>query len=312
MAGTAVHNVAIIGAGLMGFGVGVEFARFGYQVTLFNRTSESSQNAMRQAREALDLMAETELISSAEANDAYRRLRPATDLAAAAEGSHYVLESVAELPHVKMDIFAALDRLCPPETILATNTSGLSLTDIATATRHPERTVVTHYFQPPHLIPLVEVVGGQRTSPETIRRTAEILRGLRKRVAVIDVEIPGFVGNRIQGAIRSEVHSLVDKGVCTPQMIDDIIQFGFGRRMAYTGYFKRMDLIGLDFSYTAAKGQGRSVWPPLAEHVERGELGMKSGKGFYEWRGDSAAALHRRMNMELIRLLKQDMKDGTI
>src|SRR5262245_39870104 len=312
MAGTAIHNVAVVGAGLMGFGVGVEFARFGYQVTLFNRTPGSSQNAMRQARDALDLMAETKLISLAEADDAYKRLRPTTDLTDAVSGSHYVLESVAELPHVKKEIFAALDQLCPPETILATNTSGLSLTDIATATKHPERTVVTHYFQPPHLIPLVEVVGGQRTSPETIQRTAEILRGLRKRVAVIDVEIPGFVGNRIQGAIRSEVQSLVDKGVCTPQMIDDIIQFGIGRRMAYTGCFKRMDLIGLDFLYTAAKGQGRPVWPPLAAHVERGELGMKSGKGFYDWPADSAAALHRRMNMELIRLLKQDMKDGTI
>src|SRR5262245_3810061 len=198
MADTAVHNVAIIGAGLMGFGVGVEFARFGYQVALYNRTAESSQSAMRQAREALDLMAETELISIADANGAYKRLRPTTDLAAAAKGAHYVVESVAELPRVKKDIFAALDRLCPPETILATNTSGLSLTDIATATRHPQRTVVTHYFQPPHLIPLVEVVGGQKTSPETIRRTAEILRGLRKRVVVIDVEIPGFAGNRIQ------------------------------------------------------------------------------------------------------------------
>lgn len=307
-----IDNVAVIGAGLMGFGVGVEFARFGYQVALFNRTPETSKQAMQQARGALDLMVETELMSGAEADEAYRRLRPTTDLAEAARGAQYVVESVAELPDLKKEIYAALDQICPPPAILATNTSGLSITDIATATKHPERTVVTHYFQPPHFIPLVEVVGGQKTSRDTIERTARILRGMRKRVAIIDVELPRHVGNRIQGVIRGEVESLVDKGVCTPQMIDDIIQFGFGRRMAYTGYFKRLDLVGLDFRYTAAKGQGIPVWPPIAEHVERGELGMKSGKGFYDWPGDSAEALHRKMNLELIRLMKQDMQDGSI
>ena len=307
-----IDNVAVIGAGLMGFGVGVEFARFGYQVALFNRSPETSRQAMRQARQALDLMVETELMSGAEADDAYRRLRPTTDMAEAARGAQYVVESVAELPDLKKEVYAALDQICPPPAILATNTSGLSITDIATATVHPERTVVTHYFQPAHFIPLVEVVGGQKTSRDTIERTARILRGMRKRVAVIDVELPRHVGNRIQGVIRSEVESLIDKGVCTPQMLDAIIEFGFVRRMAYTGYFKRLDLVGLDFRYTAAKGQGIPVWPPIAERVERGEFGMKSGKGFYDWPGDSAEALHRKMNLELIRLMKQDMQDGSI
>ncbi|MBA7682017.1 hypothetical protein ES703_90363 [subsurface metagenome] len=95
-------------------------------------------------------------------------------------------------------------------------------------------------------------------------------------------------------------------------MIDDIISFGFGRRMAYTGYFKRLDLIGLDFLYTAAKGRGQEPWGPIAERVERGELGMKSGKGFYDWPGGAAMRLHRRLNMELIRLMKQDMEEGSI
>ena len=307
-----IDRVAIIGAGLMGFGIGVEFARFGYEVALFNRTPETSRNAMVQAREALDLMVEADLISGDEADAAYKRLRPTTDLAEAARGAQYVVESVAELPDVKKEVFAALDEICPPPAILATNTSGLSITDIATATKHPERTVVTHYFQPAHFIPVVEVVGGRETSPATAERTARVLRGMRKKAVVIDVELPRFIGNRIQGAIAREIESLIDQGACTPEMIDEIIQFGFGRRMAYTGYFKRLDLIGLDFRYTVAKGQGLPVWPPVAERVERGELGMKTGKGFYDWPGDSAQALHRKMNLELIRLMKQDMKEGTI
>ena len=128
----------------------------------------------------------------------------------------------------------------------------------------------------------------------------------------MDIELSGFAGNRIQRAIGGEAQSLVDQGVATPQMIDDIISFGFGRRMAYTGYFKRLDLIGLDFIYTAVKERGEQPWGPIAERVGRGELGVKSGRGFYDWPGDAAKQLHRKVNKELIRLMQQDMANGAI
>jgi len=307
-----IERVAVIGAGLMGLGIGVEFACFGYPVNIYNTTEATSQQAMERAHEALDLMVETELISGGEAKAAYSRIRPTTDLADAASGCDYVVESVLELLPLKQEIFAKLDELCPPPAILATNTSGLRVTDIAARARHPERILATHYFQPPHFVPLVEVVGGDKTERRVVELVARVLRGLRKKVVVIDIELPGFVGNRIQGAIAREIRSLVDQGVCPPAVIDDIISFGFGRRMAYTGYFKRLDLIGLDFTYTSAKGRGQEPWQPIAERVERGELGMKSGKGFYDWPGDTARQLHRRLNMELIRLMKQDMADGSI
>ena len=309
---TEIKRVAVIGAGLMGLGIGVEFARFGYQVSLYNTSQASSDNSRQRARQDLDLMVETELIPRAEARAAYQRLHFTTDLAEAASGADYVVESVLEVLSLKHQIFAKLDELCPPPAILATNTSGFLVTEIASVTKHPERILAAHYFQPPHFIPLVEVVGGKKTERWAIDRTVTILRGLRKKVVVIDKELPGFVGNRIQGAIGREIQSLVDQGVATPQMIDDIISFGFGRRMAYTGYFRRLDLIGLDFVYTSAKERGLPPWKPVAERVERGELGMKTGKGFYKWSGDSTEKLHRRQNTELIRLMKQDMADGAI
>jgi 3-hydroxybutyryl-CoA dehydrogenase len=309
---TAIKRVAAIGAGLMGLGIGVEFARFGYQVSLYNTSQASSANSRQRARQDLDLMVETELIPRAEARAAYQRLHFTTDLTEAASGADYVVESVLEVLSLKHQIFARLDELCPPPAILAINTSGFLVTDIASVTKHPERILATHYFQPPHFIPLVEVVGGKKTERWAIDRTVGILRGLHKKVVVIDKELPGFIGNRLQGVIGREVRSLVDQGAATPQMIDDIISFGFGRRMAYTGYFKRMDLIGLDFVYTSAKERGLPPWKPVAERVERGELGMKTGKGFYEWPADSAEKLHRRLNTELIRLMKQDMADGAI
>ncbi len=307
-----IERVAVIGAGLMGLGIGVEFARFGYQVSLYNTTEATSKRAMERAGEDLDLMVETQLLTAEEAKAAYNRLRPTTDLEDAASGADYVIESVLEILSLKQKIFAKLDGICPPPAILATNTSGFTLTDIASVAKHPERILATHYFQPPHFVPLVEVVGGEKTDRELVELVARVLRGLRKKVAVIDIELPGFVGNRIQGVIAREIQSLVDKGVCSPEMIDDIISFGFGRRMAYTGYFKRLDLIGLDFLYTVAKGRGREAWGPIAERVERGELGMKSGKGFYNWPGDTAKQFLRQFDIELIRLMKKDMEAGLI
>jgi len=312
MAEEGIERVAVIGAGLMGFGVAVEFARFGYPVTIYNTREETSRVAMQNAREALDLMAETELITPAEAEAAYGRLHPTTDMEEAAKGADFVHESVSEVLELKKSVFVQLDRLCPQPVILATNTSGLRVTDIASATQHPERVVATHYFQPPHFVPLVEVCGGEKTDRSVIEKTVKMLRGLRKKVAVMNVELPGFVGNRIQGAIAREIRSLVEQGIPYPEIIDDVISYGFGRRMAYTGYFKRMDLIGLDFSATAARGRGLELWKPIAEHVDRGEYGMKTGKGFYEWPGDSARQLHRWLNTELIRLMKQDMEAGRI
>jgi len=172
MAGKQIKRVAVIGAGLMGAGVAAEFARFGYDVAMYNTKKESSERAMSQAREALDLMTETKLITKRQADAGCNRLHPTTDLEEAALGADFVHESVLELLSLKKEIFAKLDKICPPPTVLATNTSGFRVTDIASATEHPERVVATHYFQPPQFVPLVEVVPGQKTDPASIRRVA--------------------------------------------------------------------------------------------------------------------------------------------
>ena len=118
--------------------------------------------------------------------------------------------------------------------------------------------------------------------------------------------------NRLQNAIQREIRNLVDSGVCSPEMIDDVISFGFGRRMAYTAYFKRMDIIGLDFIYNTTKAGGYEQWPLIAERVERGDIGVKSGKGIYDWSEGRDKKLQRHTNLELIRLMKQDMEAGLI
>lgn len=307
-----IKKVAVIGAGLMGFGVGIEFARFGYDVSLYNRSQETSREAMTRSREALDLMAETELITAAEADAAYGRLQPTTDIDEAARGADFVHEAAAERIDVKHEVFALLDEICPPSVILATNTSSLLVTDIAKATKHPERVLATHYFQPPHLVPMVEVVGGEKTDPAMIEKAISLLKGLRKRVAYIDVEIPCFIGNSIQRAISTEIMSLVAQGIKMPELIDDVITYGFGRRLAYTGYFQRMDVVGLDFGAAIARSHGAEPWGPVKERVDRGDYGIKTGKGFYDWSDGRGEAFNRRINTELIRLMKHDMEAGNI
>jgi 3-hydroxybutyryl-CoA dehydrogenase len=312
MAGQEIKRVAVVGAGQMGFGVATEFARFGYEVTMYNTRKETSQRSMMWAKEALDVMVENELIDRNDADAAYKRLHPITDLEEAVKNADFVHESVSELLPLKQEIFGKLDRLCPPPIILATNTSGLRLSDIASATRHPERVLATHYFQPPHFIPLVEVVPTQKTEPAIVEKTITLMRGMHKKVVYIPVDVPAFIGNRIQGAIGREIQWLVDNNIATPEMIDDAIQYGFGRRMTYTAYFKQADIRGLDFSYNIAKGHGAKAWKPIAEHVERGELGIESGRGFYDWPGDKGEKFLHHYYSELIRLMKQDIENGLI
>lgn len=309
---TGIKHVAIIGAGQMGYGIGLEFARFGYQVSLYNTSQATSKKAMERTGADLELMVQAQLLTAEEATNTYKRLRPTTDIVDAASGADYVVESVLEALPLKQEVLAKIDEICPPPAILTTNTSGLRVTDIASLAKHPQRILAAHYFLPPHFVPLVEVAGGEKTDRKVVELTAKILRGLRKKVVIIDVEIPKFVGNRIQEALFSEIKSLVDRGICSPSMIDDVISFGFGRRLAYVGVFKRLDMIGLDFVYSVMSGWGQEPWKPVAEYYERGELGMKTRKGFYDWPDDTAARLEKRLKTELVRLMKQDMEEGAI
>lgn len=306
-----IKHVAVIGAGMMGSGIGIEFARFGYEVNLYDIKEAASQKAMAQARDDLDLMVEMQLLTGEEAKASYTRLHPTIDFVQAASGADYVIEAAPELLHLKQEIFTRLDEICPPPAILATTTSGLSATDIASAAKHPERILVTHYFGPPHFIPLVEVFRGERTDPQVVETVTRLLRRVRKKVIVIDIEQLTKVGNRLQLAMDQEIHALVDKGI-SPTVVDDIITFGFGRRLPFIGYFQRMDVVGLDGRLERYASSGRKPWAPIVERAKRGELGVKTGKGFYDWPGDTAQRLNRRLNTGLIRLMKQDMDEGLI
>ena len=306
-----IQNITIIGAGLMGLGIGVEYARFGYDVKLYNTGKASSEAAKQRAKEILDLMVKTRLLTRSAANAAGKRLTYYTDIKETVRGADLVVESVLENQPLKQAIFAELDAICPPPVLLCTNTSSLRVTEIAARAKHPERILATHYTQPPHFAPLVEVVAGDKTDPAIVPGVVEMLRKMHKMVVVCK-DTPRFLQNRIQRAIGQECQAMVDEGLATPEMIDRVICYGFGRRMGYTGYFKRLDLIGLDFASGLDKAKGLQPWPPIAEHVARGETGMASGKGFYDWPPEKREQFLLWYHTELIRLMQQNIAQGDI
>lgn len=311
-----IKNVAVIGAGKMGSGIGVDFARFGYNVVLQDPYDEALNNSMESIREYLDLMVETELMTVDEANDSYGRISTRNNLADAVKDIDYVVEAAPEDLALKQMLFEELDELCPSYVALATNSSTKRAENCALkAKNHPERILITHYWYPAPFIPMVEVIGGKMTDPEVLTRVAKLLRTLRKKVILQELENPdgpaGW-GNALQQPMEAVARKLVNEMGCDPQTMDDLMRFGIGRRFHLGAIFKRYDMVGLDFYYNAAKSRGEEAWGPIKERVEKGDVGVKSGKGFYEWPGDSAKKFNRQYNLDLISMMKQDMERGDI
>ena len=265
------------GAGQMAAGIALEFARFGYTGGLYGRREAGLQDCIKTAREDLQLMVETESITAEVAGAALGRIQPTTDIATAVSGAFHVVEAVAEDLALKQQIFSKLDELCPAEVTLASNSSGLKVDDCAaTAKNHPERILITHYWQPAHLIPLVEVIGGTGTDKQVLDRAADLLRSVRKRVVVQELEMktmPAGWGNALTWALGDTARKIIDQGGCSPQVVDDLIRFGWGRRMAYTAIYIRCDLTAWIFWYPR-----RSARPEnLGAHIKKGSIAANWG-----------------------------------
>jgi 3-hydroxybutyryl-CoA dehydrogenase len=217
-----------------------------------------------------------------------------------------VVECVFENLELKRQVFQELDNLCPERTILASNTSTLLPSKLASATRRPDKVLVTHYYNPPYLLPLVEMVRGEKTSEETITTMHALLTKVGKSPAIVEKEVPGFIGNRLQAVLVQEALSIVQQGIASPHDVDAVIKNGFGRRLAVAGVFEIFDLAGWDLVLAALQYLGpdaersMDIRSFLEEKVERGELGVKTGKGFYEWTPDSIEALRQRIARGLI------------
>jgi len=303
------ERVAVIGGGMMGAGVAQVFAAAGHRVALQDLFPEALERAPGTIRGNLSLLAGHGLFAADGVEAAVARVRTTTDLAAAVDGADFVIECVFEDLALKQDVFEQLDGVCPPETILCTNTSVMSIAEIGARTRHKERVVGTHFWNPPYLIPLVEVVRTEQVDPEVVERTMAILRAAGKHPIDCKKDVPGFVANRLQHALWREAISIVEHGIADAATVDESIRFGPGLRLPILAPMENADMIGLDLTlaihdyilpHLEASG---APSPLLREKVGAGDLGFKTGSGFQEWSEETAEASRQRLVKYLVHVL---------
>ncbi len=240
-----IKKVGVVGSGVMGFGIAINFALWGYPTLMCDLSDEILAQAMKNVEQALALFIEGELITRQQAQEAISRISATTDLAEVARRSDFITEAIVERSRDKRNLFNQLDALCPPHTILASNTSRLVLSDFGAEVKRQDKLVITHYFAPPHIVPGVEVAKGPGASDETFNLTCALMKRVRKIPIRVLKELPGYLLNRIQGAMAREALHLWAEGVATAEDIELGITATFGFRMPHEGPFKHYDLAGI-------------------------------------------------------------------
>lgn len=288
-------QAAVVGAGVMGAGIAHVLAAAGASVVLFDPDPAALQGALARIEAMAGALGQ-------EIAPVKARLSTTTELAEAAADARIVIEAGPEQLSVKREIFAALLDLAPDRAVLASNTSAIPIRDIAAGVSGSERILGTHFWHPPQLVPLVEVIQSDATSPEAVDWTIALLAVSGMRPVRIRADVPGFVGNRLQHALKREAIALVAAGVCDAETLDTVVTSGFGIRLGILGPLEQADLGGLDLTYKIhqvvmpALDNTPVPHPYLAAKVERGELGAKTGRGFGEWTPERARA--RRQEVE--------------
>lgn len=292
LASVAIERVLVVGAGAMGAQIALVCALAGYPTTLADIDSAQLTKADADLRALLARRVDKQRLTPAQADAALAKLRYSVDLENAAADADLVIEAVIEKLDIKRELMAKLDRLTPPQAILASNSSGFVPSQLADATTRPDRVCNLHFFNPAMVMRCVEVVRGPRTSTETISAAVQLVERLGKTPVVLDKEIPGFVANRILGAVRDEAIALLENDIASVEAIDTACRTALGYPM---GPFELMDLTGIDIGYYTKTARFAESGDPadkpsrsVTALVERGELGRKTGLGWYAYRPDGS------------------------
>lgn len=308
------ETVAIFGAGTMGHSIALSAAWAGYAVKVWGINEEDIDRARQGILEKVSVLRGFEAMNADDEQSVIQNIRFSVSKNDVLADATFVIEAVPEMLSLKQEFFQELDEVCPSKVILASNTSGLSPTQIAALTKHPERTVVTHFWNPAHLIPLVEVVRGEQTSDATVKRSLKLLLSMYKKPIVVNKDILGSVGNRLQYALFREAQYIYEQGVASIEDIDAAVQYSLGRRLPVTGPFLTADMGGLDVFHAISSylfpdlSTTQGSLDKMKELVEHGHYGQKTGKGFYEWTAAFSERMNKERERELIQWLKRDMQ----
>ncbi|MGC2122445.1 MAG: 3-hydroxyacyl-CoA dehydrogenase NAD-binding domain-containing protein [Xanthobacteraceae bacterium] len=287
-------KIGVVGGGLMGHGIAYLLAAAGHQVGVFEPAAELRASLTPRLLAIVGLLDDDPAL--------LRKIAVFDALAPAMQDVAFVFEAAPEKLPLKQQIFAELESLVAPETVLASNSSAIPSTEIGRHLAHRERVIGTHFWNPPHLVPLVEVIENEETTDYVVRRTMSLLRDAGKTPVHVWRDVPGFVGNRLQHAMKREAIALVAAGVCDAETVDTVVREGFGARTAVLGPMEQSDLVGTNLTLDIAEvlyadlDRTPGPHPFLREIVKAGKLGMKTGEGLRKWEPEQADAVRDRLS----------------
>lgn len=305
-----MKRIAVIGAGTMGHGIALVFALHGFKTHLVDVNNRIVEESIRRIRHKIGTLTSLGLADKEKSESSLKRIEGTTEIEVT-ERADFVVEAVPEKIGLKKQVFERIDDLCPENAILASNTSTLSISEIAGATKRPDKVIGTHWMIPPYIMPLVEVVRGEKTSDSTVDIVVKLLKRVKKE-PILCKDVPGFVVNRLQFAMVVEALSLLEQGIATANDIDRVWTKHLGIRYALMGPTEFLDGAGLDvaldcISYLYEELKHSKYKPPgiLVRKVQAGELGLKSGKGLRDYEKENIKKMIDTRDRRLVWLLKE-------
>jgi len=302
-------KIAVLGAGVMGTGIGHTFAMKGHEVMMIYVYDDITRgNPVDRMRENLKVLCDNDVLKEEDIPEILARVKCTESIEEAAEFADVFFECIVENLSVKQDYFKRLDEMCPETTILATNTSAISVTEIAEKSVHKDRIIGTHFWKPAYLMPLVEVIKTKYVSEKTVETIYALLEDAGKSPVIVQKDVPGFLANRMQHALFREAISIVENGIATPEDVDKAIKNGFGMRLGVMAPFEVIDSGGTDLTYSIHKYLfphiENSTEPSklLKEKLDEGKLGFKSGEGFMKWTPEQIEESQKNLIEGLIRV----------
>lgn len=309
MESNIIKKITVFGPGMMGSGIAQVFAACpDLLVTIFIR-EKFEYDCMDKIAANLAVLTEKGIMTGEEVEGIFGRITLTEDLAEAVKDADFVIECIPENMELKQDLFKSLEPLCRKDTIFATNTSVMSITEISEKCTEKSRVVGAHFWNPPYLIPLVEVVKSGYTSEDVMGKTMELLKKAGKHPIKVNKDVPGFVANRLQHALWREAISIVERGIADAATVDEAVKYSFGLRLPKLAPMENADMVGTDLTISIhsyiLKHLENSVEPSplLKEKVEKGELGFKSGEGFQKWTAEEIRESNDSLREYLIKAI---------
>ncbi len=306
-----IEKITVVGSGLMGRGIAQVFACHGHSVWLMDVENRQLIEAKSQIEISLKKLIASEFKFQGDVNEIIGRISLTTDMAEACQNCDIAVEAVFEKLELKQKIFQNLDELCPVNAVLCSNTSVISITEIASLTKNKERVIGTHWWNPPFLIPLVEVIRTRDSSESSLETVFNLLKRIGKHPIRVEKDVPGFVANRLQHALWREAFHLIDEGICQPETVDEAISHGFGLRLPVLGPVENTDMVGLDLVYSIhdyiLEHLSNTTRPSstLTSKKEQNHLGFKTNSGFRKWTDKEISTSREKLENYLIKVLQE-------